>query len=320
MGWMRVVIAWFVVVLTATSLVGAETGVSIAVEPESIAVGDPLSVTVTITLPSGTTFDPPPSSNALGPFEVVESSWTPSSATAEDQVVWVWNATIRVFRTGEHVIPELTFSYGDGGEGFLQVAETLVQVTSVVDGEEWDTGEPEKADLKAPASISPDYTALWIAGGILFLLLLVALVIWYVQRRYGQKLVAVEMPTDPFQRMAPHEWVYQELQRLLDQRLPENGRIDLFYAELSRIVKWYVSGRYRVDLMERTTAEVRPGLADVGAPDAAVSDLVEILQEADRVKFARSRPDSDACKQSIEAVYRLVDQTRPQAVRQEEAS
>ena len=72
-----------------------------------------------------------------------------------------------------------------------------------------------------------------------------------------------------------------------------------------------MTGRFRVDLMERTTAEVRPTLVRAGAPEDALAPLLALLQDADQVKFARSRPGSDAWKGSIERVYALVDRTRP---------
>lgn len=297
----------------ALTSVAAAPGIAIRVEPERVAVGDPISLTVTLSLPSDTEFDPPPGLNTLGPFEVVESVWTPPGESTGDVYEWTWQATLRIFRTGEHSIPPLSFSYGVGGEQRLELSSTRVTVTSVVDPDEWDAGAPDRADLKQPVSIAPDYTALWVAAAVLLLLLLVALLVWYLQRRYAGNFTAVATPSDPFQRMPPHEWVYQEIQRLLERRLPETGQVDLFYAELSRIAKWYVTGRFRVDLMERTTAEVRPTLVRAGAPEEALGPLLALLQDADQVKFARSRPGSDAWKGSVERVYTLVDRTRPRA-------
>jgi hypothetical protein len=73
----------------------------------------------------------------------------------------------------------------------------------------------------------------------------------------------------------------------------------------------YLGGRYRVDLMEKTTAEVSDGLRGAGAPREATGGAREILESADRVKFAAERPAPPECREAVEAVYRIVDATRP---------
>ena len=52
-------------------------------------------------------------------------------------------------------------------------------------------------------------------------------------------------------------------------------------------MKQYLEGRYRVDLLERTTSEVPGALADAGAPADAGVLARALLESGDRVKFAR---------------------------------
>ena len=124
--------------------------------------------------------------------------------------------------------------------------------------------EVDLADLKPPASIDPNFRPLTIAMIILAVLLAVAVVLWWLHRRFAARLAAVAPAEDPFRRMPPHEWVYEELRQLLERRIPEQGQVDLFYSELSRILKRYLGGRYRLDLMEHTTDEIAPLLEQVG--------------------------------------------------------
>jgi len=171
--------------------------------------------------------------------------------------------------------------------------------------------EEELADLKGPAGVPPDYSALRQAVLILLTLLAISGVAWWLHRRWAHRLTAVAAPADPFHRMAPHEWVYKELQHLLDRRLAEQGQVDSFYSELSRILKMYLGGRYRVDLMEKTTTEVPDELRGVGTPREAALGARELLEGADRVKFAGDRPSPPECREAVEAIYRIVDATRP---------
>ena len=106
-------------------------------------------------------------------------------------------------------------------------------------------------------------------------------------------------------------WVYEELEKLLARRLAEEGRIGLFYDEVTRIVKQYLEGRYRVDLLERTTSEVPGALQHAGAPADAGFLARALLESGDRVKFARVEAGPADCRATVEEAYRLVDMTRP---------
>jgi hypothetical protein len=117
--------------------------------------------------------------------------------------------------------------------------------------------------------------------------------------------------------MPPHEWVYEELRQLLQRRIPEQGQVDLFYSELSRILKRYLGGRYRLDLMEHTTDEIAPLLEQVGAHERALAGVARVLGECDRVKFAKERPEAEAWRRAVEAVYEIVDETKPREIREE---
>ena len=119
------------------------------------------------------------------------------------------------------------------------------------------------------------------------------------------------MVDDPFARTPPHEWAFAELQNLLSERLAEQGELERFYAQLAWILKRYLGGRYRVDLLEQTTDEVRPALDQAGIPSAASPRVGSILAECDRVKFAKAFPSDSERKQIVERVYAVIDQTKP---------
>jgi hypothetical protein len=158
----------------------------------------------------------------------------------------------------------------------------------------------------------PDYGALWTAGGILLALFAASALLWWLHRRYATRLAAVPAPDDPFHRTPPHEWVYAELQKLLDQRLNEPEHLVVFFAEIARILKQYLEGRFRVELMESTTREVPARLRQAGAGEGTSEEVRQLLERCDLVKFAAAPADSDDRRAAIEAVYRIVDATKPQ--------
>jgi len=286
------------------------------VTPAEATVGDRLQAKLTLVLPPGAGFDGDPLGPQLGPFAVESESWSGPDPLGEDRASgqrWSWTGTLISFRTGDVEVPQVRVSFEspDGKRDSVESAAVPVAIRSVLETEPVTAGEPaEIADIKEPASLRPDYSSLWAAAGALVLLLLGAVLLWWLQRRYAAKLARVKMPEDPFLRTPPHVWVYAELQKLLERRLAEQGEFGLFYMELSRILKRYLSGRYRIELMEHTTAELPGMLRQSRAPEGAIAEVLELLDLADRVKFAADAPDETGCRRSIEAAYEIVDATK----------
>jgi hypothetical protein len=301
--------------LAAWTVVASATGSGEKTLPRAVVevaplegnVGDPLEVKIEVVTPKGFLVERP----ELGPqgsLTFRARSWE-GPLESEGVLRWIWSGTVAAFETGELELPALPIRVsGPQGEQTLRTEPIGIEIGSVLPAEE---SEEDLADLKGPASVPPDYAALRRAALILLILLAISGVAWWLHRRWAHRLSAVPAPADPFHRMAPHEWVYKELQHLLELRLAEQGKVDSFYSELSRILKMYLGGRYRVDLMEKTTAEVPDELREVGTPREAARGAREVLEGADRVKFAAERPAPAECREAVEAIYRIVDATRP---------
>jgi hypothetical protein len=301
--------ALFAVVLVAALLSAASVwaGVSLSIEPASATIGDPISVRVTIE----TTEDSPPLRQALGPqlgpFTVLDEQW--SEQVGEDgRRIWVWSATIATYETGEQEFPGLTLAAAADTPAW-ETEPFVIDVRSVLDDAETETGEVEIADLKAPASLAPNLAPLWLAAIVLAVLLAVAGLLWWLNRRYAARLAAVPAVEDPFARIAPHEWAFAQLRKLLDEE--GHSSSDRFYEQLAWILKRYLGGRYRVDLLELTTDEVRPELEQAGTPSTALTRIAPVLGDCDAVKFAKYRPSEVERKAIVERVYGIIDQTKP---------
>lgn len=300
-------------ILAACGVAGAdEPSVALDVTPRKVTVGERLRARITVDLPSGYTLELPELGPEWGGLTVVGGAWLPPEP-AGSGTRWTWSAELAAFRTGDVELPPLELALaGPGGAGRLATAPLTIEVQSVLGPAEQEGGA-EIADLKPPASVPPDFTPLSIALALLAALGAIAGVAWWLHRRYGAKLAAVGAPVDPFHRVPPHVWVYGELQRLLERRLAERGEIDEFYRELARILKLYLGGRYRLGLMELTTEEVPGALEQAQAPRPAMVECASVLSDCDRVKFAREVPGPESWRTAVEAVYRIVDQTKPQS-------
>lgn len=310
-------LAWAALLPVLAAPAGEPSGGSatLGLVPREATVGDPIHATLVVDLPPGARLDPPDLGQSLGRFSVGAARWTGPAAQPAGGVRWTWSATLTAFETGTLEVPALEIPFvAAGAAGTARSEPQSVTIRSVLTSQEQEAekgAQPEIRDLKPEISVAPNFGPLRKALAALLGLVAVSAVVWWLHRRYAARFAAVPAPADPFGRMPPHAWAYQELQRLLEQRLPESGKIELFYSELARILKLYLGGRYRVDLMEHTTQEVVPLLGQAGAPAGPLLTCRGLLESCDLVKFARLLPPLEACRTAVEEAYRIVDVTKP---------
>ena len=297
--------------------------VSVKLEPREATLGDPLTLEIRLRMPGDALVDRFDPVSAVRPFELLNGEWVQAEEPSDEQEgaseaadlpagTRLWRGTIAAYELGELELPPLRFTADLDGETLRVQSEPVkVQVVSVLDPEEAEAEAPPIAEIKGQASVAPNYMPLWLAGGALLGLLAVAALAWWLVRRYGKTLQPAAGPSDPFERKPAHEWAYAELQALLDRRLPEQGQFELFHQEVARILKRYLSGRYRLELMEHTTDEVADLLGQGGCPGAAIDRTCALLRDCDVVKFARQGSDVEACRGLVERTYAVIDETRP---------
>ena len=280
----------------------------LVVTPAVATVGAKLEARLRVEAPEGFAAEPPGVPTELGPFSVTEPSWE-GPAEEGGRKVWTWKAKLAAFETGDLEVPAIEVGLrGPGGPATVATSPVKIRIESVLGK---DAGEAEIADLKPPAVIPPDYRPLFAALLALVGIVALALAAWRLWRRYSSRLAAVPAPEDPFRRMPPHEWAYAELSALLERWGESSGNAAAFFSELTRILKLYLGGRFRTDLMESTTEEVAPVLEEAGAPREATRAARSLLGLADRVKFAREAPPLGSRRAAVEEAYRIVDATRP---------
>lgn len=287
----------------------AQASARLEVTPETGKIGDPLKATITVALPPGDDVDPTTPAPTWGDAQVLSGTWAPAEPNGTTRT---WTGTIAIYRVGSVTIPAVEIGIESGGStSTVTTAPASVTIEPSIPAAARKGKAPEIADLKPPAAVAPDYRPLTLALAALAGLLALAGASWWLWRRYAARLARAAVPPDPFRKLPPHVWVYEELRKLLDRRLAEEGKIGLFYDELTRIVKMYLEGRYRVDLLERTTGEVPEALRQAGAPGDAPRLARAILEAGDLVKFAKSAAGPAECRAAVDEAYRLVDMTKP---------
>ncbi len=69
------------------------------------------------------------------------------------------------------------------------------------------------------------------------------------------------------------------------------------YEQLSFLIRQYLEGEYHIKALEAVTREIAEELEERGVPHADM--LIGLLDQADLVKFAESRPGIEECRVSL---------------------
>ncbi|HYX06724.1 MAG TPA: hypothetical protein VE912_08315 [Bacteroidales bacterium] len=213
---------------------------------------------------------------------------------------------ITSFDSGRHTIPALPFTVSINGNtdtAYTSPVELMVHTMPV------DTTKVIK-DVKAPLAAPLTLAELWpyILGAVIL-----ALVIWFIirvirQRKKKEPIMARRKPAEP-----AHVIALRELENLAAEKLWQNGKVKEYYIKLTTIIRYYIEGRFSINALERTSDEILDSFLSTGLlPDDIISQLRELLQEADLVKFAKASPLPKENEENIKRGIAFVEKTKPQ--------
>ncbi len=141
-----------------------------------------------------------------------------------------------------------------------------------------------------------------LAGFIILGLALVALVIWWFFLR--PKPIVPPKPA--------WEVALERLNDLLSKDLLKQGQFYLFYDQLSDIVRRYIQQRFGIDATCMSTQEFSKAISSMeGCSPQDRTMIIQLLQQADIVKFAKGSSVADEANAYATQVRQLIETTRP---------
>ena len=153
--------------------------------------------------------------------------------------------------------------------------------------------------LKEPWEAPADYRWIYIAAAAVLLAAVLSYLWW---RRRKQRVI----PPVPKPVLPPDFIALKELIRIEGLNLLPSGEFKKYYTLLSNAVRCYIEGRFRVDAMDRTTAEV---LRDLERAHKLIDNLKAFLEEADLVKFAKLVPGVPAGEEAMKNARAIITRT-----------
>jgi hypothetical protein len=154
---------------------------------------------------------------------------------------------------------------------------------------------------------------LTIVGSILLAILLIALILYLVNKYLKSRENKEEEIIEPIDPRKAHEIAYEELELLRQKQLWQSQQFKLYYTELTEILRRYISNRYDIDAMEQTSDDIVTEFRrnkELKEKKEEIKLLSDVLQVADLVKFAKWQPLPDECEHSFHQVTQFIDKTK----------
>jgi len=238
----------------------------------------------------------------VGPFTITDFGEV-APRKENGRVVTARWYTLTIFETGDHIIPAPTVQYRVPGEGLQEATgnEVLIGVQSLLARNQ---NAKDIRDVRPPEEVPFDWRPYAVLAAVFTAAALLLGAFVYLLNRPRRQYVAPPRP--------PHEVALAALNRLRAQHLTEQGRFDMFYVDLSSIVRRYLEDRFEVHAPEMTTEE----FLTIAARDSRLNPthrrlLGAFLSEADLVKFARHLPSLRDSEAAYDAARRFVEETKP---------
>lgn len=275
-----------------------ETKVSIQVDTTFIRIGEQIQYKIRVNETANVVF-PKLQLDSLGKVEIVEEIPTD---TLKDYLEK--NYVLTSFDSGVYVIPQQTILIRNNK--FL-TDSLLINVATVQVDTTKQKMFPIKAIQREPKTFD-DYKHLF--WWLIPIFVILATILYFIFRKKKEKLA-------PKVYVAPIQEALQRLKELDEKDLLTRNEIKIYYSELTDIVRTYIEKDINIPALESTTNELIETITDfnesskLGISKETIQQLKNILQTADLVKFAKSKPIVEEIKEHRSLSERILQSLKP---------
>ncbi|MBI4484080.1 MAG: hypothetical protein HY652_14485 [Acidobacteria bacterium] len=275
----------FAVILCAGILNAQEPTIQIRVPARDLTVGDPITLSVSVTRPADGEVRWDPRGQISFPLELL--GWERSARPLDRK--WVeeeHRITVAAFAPGTVPIPPLRFSYRAPGERAKELRSEpgSLRIRSVLPDHPDPWNLPPR-DIKPP--VSPDASHPWWAW-ISVGLLVVCSAGFFYRARQEQLL---RRKCQPAPQASLEEQLWRELQKA--RPLLVEGRIKQFHDRAVGLLRGYLQEKFQVMTFEKTSTEILGAFAQRTPNPRQLELLASLLGFSDAVRFDQrlSTPD-----------------------------
>ena len=284
--------------------------ISFTANQSELTVGDPVTLTLEITHPSDHAVVVPRLGRFWGQFEVLSQTAAQITVGGTGTSTTGQRIDVTLFSTGSFETPALplTVRKPDGSVEQLSSPVVRLNVKSVLSGPD----EPLR-DIREPADLA---TPIWeqpLARVVGLSSVAVLCVAGYILRRSRRRRETQLTEED---ERTPRDKAIQGLDEIEGQDLPGAGDYKQHYTLVSQVVRSHMRiicfpDDGRTDAPELTTEELEARLRESTLASSIERLVIELLVDADSVKFANHIPTSAEAHEALRRARFIVETTAP---------
>lgn len=282
--------------------------VSVTTETDTVRyrIGDGIKVLIHADVPEGTRVLFPGDSLDMSPFTILTRRIRPPERISGG-IRETLELTISIYEIGEFEIPgiEVIWESADGSRESVSTRQHSIVIESVLSQE-----QESPRNVKPPIQVEARnrYVIAVISGVFL------ALVLLYLAARLAQILkrhktqYATDSTREPLK--PADQAALEALAELRANHYLVKGEIKPYFIRLTEILKTYIGRRFAFNAPEHTTGEVRADMRQMHIESSVQADILQVLDLADMVKFARFLPTDEQCRQALMDTEKIILRTR----------
>ena len=221
------------------------------------------------------------------------------------QKKWMGQYTVTAWDSGMFLIPGPSIAINDSNYVFPDISLTCY-LSDPIDGVDlYDIRENYAGVPPNPFLLVSFLKSNW---WWLALIILMPLLYWVYIRNKKRRLLDDDKEERP---ISLKQRTLIAIEALEEAKLWEDGRLKDHFVELSYILRSYLTSRYDISLLEKTTYEATLILTQKGLEKETIDVIMRILSQSDMVKFAKSEPDAIAILRVSKLAKQVVAETSP---------
>lgn len=275
----------------SSSLQAALPDISVALDKQSITLGDPVNYTLTIRYDTTYRLITPAIGATLGKLTVLKDSTAADGTIVDGRKLYKRRVRLTAFETGQQWAPSLSGELVDsnGVSTEWQTDSLSLNVQSMLGDLNPDSVDIQglKAQYEVPVST-------WVWWAISAFILVAAVAAYWFFRRRRRRLEEEAAPPP----IPAWDAALGSLQVMREEIDPASDGGRVWYFRLSEILRRYLDGRYGWESIEETTTETIRRLPDAPFDGAHRERVKDFFHQADRVRYAKmaaqiGRPEVD---------------------------
>lgn len=297
-----ILIAWLL--LSSSRMVAQSVTVEAKIDSLQILIGEQAKIKLQVAMDAKqrAVFPVYPDTLVRG-VDVVETAKPDTQYLNDRQRLLITQEyTVTSFDSALYYLPPMTVTVDNKA---YQTKALALKVYSVpVDTLKPDQFFGQKAIMKAPFAWEDWYGL--IACSLLVIPLL-ALLIYFIIRVRDNKPIIRKVKVEP--KLPPYQMAMKEFERIKTEKIWQKGRPKDYYTDLTDTIRTYIKERFGFNALEMTSSEIIDNLMEI-KDKGAISDLKNLFQTADLVKFAKHDPQMNENDANLINAIEFINETK----------